>query len=136
MKILIDTNICLDILQKRPDFYDFSRNALLRASELGCKLYITTVTVMDIMYITRKFFKDNSLQKTAVQEFISAFKLLKISKRNINHAFLSRINDFEDAVQSDCAKSNSVNLILTRNTKDFLNSKVKAISPKDFLTQF
>ena len=51
MRILIDTNICLDILQKRPDFYETSKKALLYASEKHYKMYITSVTVMDIMLI-------------------------------------------------------------------------------------
>lgn len=34
MRILVDTNICLDILQKRPEFYDNSKTALFLASKL------------------------------------------------------------------------------------------------------
>ena len=52
MRILVDTNICLDILQKRPEFYDNSKTALFLASDKNYKLFITTATVMDIMYIT------------------------------------------------------------------------------------
>ena len=48
MRILIDTNICLDILQNRPGLYDSSKNALLLASDKKCKMFITTATVMDI----------------------------------------------------------------------------------------
>ncbi len=136
MSILVDTNICLDILQKRSEFYDTSKNALFLASKKNCKLFITTATVMDIMYITRKHFHDNSVQKSIVQEFISAFNLLKVSKRNIKHAFSSPMKDFEDAVQSDCSKNHFVKLIITRNIKDFLASPVKAVTPEDFIKQF
>jgi predicted nucleic acid-binding protein len=87
MRVLVDTNICLDILQKRPEFYDLSKNALFLASAKKFKMFITTTTVMDIIYITRKYFQDNTLQKSAVQEFISAFKILNVSKRNIKYAF-------------------------------------------------
>ena len=136
MRILVDTNICLDILQKRPEFYDNSKTALFLASKKNFKLFITTATVMDIMYITRKHFQYNSIQKTFVQEFVSAFNLLKVSKRNIKYAFSSPMKDFEDAVQSDCSKTHFVKLIITRNIKDFNNSPVKAISPEDFIKQF
>ena len=88
MKVLIDTNICLDILQNRPGLYNSSKDALLLASDKNLKMFLTTTTVMDIMYITRKSFNNNSDQKNAVQNFISEFKLLKISKRNINFGFL------------------------------------------------
>ena len=40
MRILIDTNICLDILQKRPELYDSSKNALLLASDKKCNMFL------------------------------------------------------------------------------------------------
>lgn len=136
MRILIDTNICLDILQNRPGLYDSSKNALLLASDKKYKMFITTATVMDIMYITRKSFQDNSEQKSAVQNFISAFKLLRISKKSIDFAFSGIMKDFEDAVQAACAKSHSIHLILTRNIKDFASSPVKAITPESFIAMY
>ena len=48
----------------------------------------------------------------------------------------SFMKDFEDAVQADRSKAHFMNLILTRNVKDFVNSPVKALSPKDFIIQF
>lgn len=133
MRILVDTNICLDILQKRNGFYDSSKDALFLASEKNCKICITTVTVMDIMYITRKHFADNSVQRNIVRDFISAFKLLKISKKNIAYGFAGLMKDFEDAVQASCAKSHFIDIVLTRNVKDFSNSPVRAMSPEDFI---
>lgn len=136
MRILVDTNICLDILQKRPGLYNTSKDALLLASKKNYKLFITTATVMDIMYITRKYFQDQSVQKSVVQGFISVFNLLKVSKRNIKYGFSGQMKDFEDAVQSDCSKSHFVNLIISRNIKDFINSPVKALSPEDFINLY
>lgn len=133
MRILVDTNICLDILQKRNGFYDSSKAALFLASEKNCKICITTATVMDIMYITRKHFADNSVQRNIVRDFISAFKLLKISKKNIAYGFAGLMKDFEDAVQASCAKSHFIDIVLTRNVKDFSNSPVRAMSPEDFI---
>ena len=133
MRILVDTNICLDILQKRPGLFQSSRDALILASNKGYKLYITTATVMDIMYITRKSFSDNVQQRVTVEGFISVFKLLKVSKADIKYAFSGVMKDFEDAVQSKCAKNHGIKLIITRNIKDFVNSPVKAVTPEDFL---
>ncbi len=134
MRILVDTNICLDILQKRPGLFQSSRDALILASNKGYKLYITTATVMDIMYITRKAFSDNVQQRLTVEGFISAFKLLKVTKKDIKYAFSGVMKDFEDAVQANCAKAHGINLIITRNIKDFINSPVKAITPEDFIS--
>ena len=136
MRILIDTNICLDILQKRPDFYENSKKALLHASEKNYKLYLTSVSVMDIMYITRKFFENSDEQKSVVKDFISAFRFLKITRKDIAFGFLGLVKDFEDAVQASCAKRKCINLIITRNVKDFINSPVTAVSPEEFLRDY
>ncbi len=136
MRILIDTNICLDILQNRPELCDSSKDALLLASNKKYKMFITTATVMDIMYITRKSFQNNSDQKKAVQNFISAFKLLKISKKNIEFGFSGIMKDFEDAVQAGCANTHLMNLIITRNVKDFINSPIEAVTPEDFIKHY
>ena len=136
MRILIDTNVCLDILQNRQGLCTSSKNALIQASDRNDKLFITTTTVMDIMYIMRKSIQNNNNQKNLVQTFISEFRLLKISKRNIDFGFTGLMKDFEDAVQSGCAKSHFISLILTRNIKDFVNSPVKAITPEDFLNEY
>ena len=83
-----------------------------------------------------KSFQSNSEQKKVVQNFISAFRLLKISKKNITFGFLGIMKDFEDAVQAGCAKMHLMNLIITRNVKDFINSPIEAITPEDFIKHY
>jgi hypothetical protein len=46
------------------------------------------------------------------------------------------ISDFEDAVVAVVAEASGSALIITRNVADFMGSKVPAISPEDFLSQF
>lgn len=48
-------------------------------------------------------------------------------------SFLKIMKDYEDSVQLMIAKENNVGLIFTRNTKDFVNSPIKVMEPKDYL---
>lgn len=41
--------------------------------------------------------------------------------------------DFEDCLQESCAYVNKLDYIITRNIKDFSNSRVKAILPEEFV---
>jgi len=43
--------------------------------------------------------------------------------------------DFEDCLQDECAAQNHADYIITRNTDDFSNSNIPAITPSDFLKQ-
>ena len=42
-------------------------------------------------------------------------------------------SDFEDCLQDECAQEVFADFIVTRNVDDFKHSRVKAITPEDFL---
>lgn len=42
-------------------------------------------------------------------------------------------NDLEDGLQVECAATNRLDYIVTRNVKDFKASTVNSISPEDFI---
>ncbi len=42
-------------------------------------------------------------------------------------------SDFEDCLQEECAVAVSADYIVTRNIKDFTNSKIPAVLPEDLL---
>ena len=44
--------------------------------------------------------------------------------------------DFEDCLQSECAMHFEADYIVTRNTKDFCNSKVPVLEPSEFVAKF
>ena len=52
---------------------------------------------------------------------------------NVDVAYLSKINDFEDALLDETSSRINADFIITRNIKHFASSKVKAILPEDFL---
>lgn len=55
------------------------------------------------------------------------------SKKIVTAIENSKFTDFEDCLQDECAVSVGADYIVTRNIKDFLNAKVKAVLPEDFL---
>ena len=132
MKVLIDTNVIIDIINKREKFIDASFGAVQYAFQ-NCTPCVSTTTVTDTLYITRKTYLDSDTQKKLLSVFFSKFKILPVSKKQIKQAFDSPMNDFEDAVQAFCAKRAGVKLIITRNTKDYSFSPVSVLTPSDFL---
>ena len=56
MKILIDTNILIDFLMKRPLFYDDSRKVIQLCMNKKIDGCIAAHSVMNIFYILRKDF--------------------------------------------------------------------------------
>lgn len=133
MKILFDTNVYIDILANRKDFAAFAKDAFKKAVNKNYGIYITTTSVTDIMYVLRKYFGNAELQRATVGNFISTLRLARVHKKDFDFAFSGTMADFEDAVQAACAKRYHLDLIVTRNIKDFANSPVKALTPQEFI---
>lgn len=132
MRVLLDTNVIIDVLAKREPFY---RDALmvLRYSEMGRITGIITAScVTDIMYILRKYLHTPQLRKS-VQSLVSILNVCDVTKEDILQAFALEMADYEDALQAQCASKSDTQYVITRNTKDFANSPIKAIEPHKFL---
>jgi hypothetical protein len=58
-----------------------------------------------------------------------------VDKRTIMEAVNSGFGDLEDAVQYFAAKFEEVDIIITRNKKDFRHSKIKVRTPAEFIKE-
>ena len=127
MKLLLDTNIIIDVLTKRQGYEESL--ALIKHCELGkASGFISATTVTDVVYILRKHIPPADV-RDAVQTLLVIVDVAGVLKGDISAAFLSNMQDFEDAVQSACALRIGAAYIVTRNLKDFEASPVPAASP-------
>lgn len=131
MKVLLDTNIIVDILSKR-DGYEESLQVLRCCEIKKIDGYVSTTTVTDIMYILRKQLPSDKLWE-AMQTLFTTVGVSGVQKADILCAFSCGMKDFEDAVQASCAKRIKAEYIVTRNLQDFEESPVQAVSPADLL---
>ncbi|MCF0241180.1 MAG: PIN domain-containing protein [Treponema sp.] len=133
MKILLDTNVIIDIISSREPFFKQSRGAfakILNNSYVPC---IGASAVTDIVYILRKYIPDQTSRYQKVQNLLKLVEVEDTKKSTIEQAFDTGITDYEDAVQFQTCVENDIDLIITRNTHDFANSKIPAISPEEFI---
>ena len=131
MRVMLDTNIIVDIISKRKGYSESL--AVLECCEEGyVEGYVSTTTVTDVMYILRKQTAPNTV-RDAMQTLLTIVDVSGVVKSDITNAFLRDIRDFEDAVQASCAARNKMDYIITRNVMDFIKSPVPAILPDDFL---
>ena len=131
MKFMLDTNIVVDILSRR-DGYEESLQIIKFCELRKIECFVSAVTVTDVMYILRKHVAPNLVRET-VKTLLLIVDVANVLKSDINSAFASEMEDYEDAVQSSCAKRMNADYIITRNLKDFKQSRVTAIYPSDAL---
>ena len=133
MKLLIDTNVILDILMKREPFFSDSYAAVRKAAEQDAECYLSSSAITDIFYILRKSFQSAQRAKLILNDLTQLVALSDVLSSDIMDALASEMSDFEDAVVSAVACRIGAEYILTRNTKDYVKSAVPAVSPADYL---
>lgn len=136
MKVLIDTNVIIDVLAKREPFLSASAQILRLSETMKIAGFILANSVTDIVYILRKYIPDNSSLNLTIQNLLSIVDVADILKSDILRAFELNFSDYEDALQARCAKRIKANYIITRNPSDFINSPVPTLSPESFLKEF
>jgi predicted nucleic acid-binding protein len=132
MKIALDTNIVLDALARREPFFEQSQAVIRLVAEGKTDGAITANAITDMYYILRKHL-DNEALKAALRGLMELLEVMEVTGDNCLAALDLPMNDYEDAILACCAKNWAADCIVTRNTKDFTHSPVKAMTPKDFL---
>lgn len=133
MVILVDTNVALDFLTMRRPFYDDARKVIKICAEGYVQGYLAFHSLPNIFYILRKSHSDTDRRKM-LKRLCSVLKVTGASHESICDAIEREdFLDFEDCLQDECAKEVFADFIVTRNTNDFVCSKVKPLIPHEFL---
>lgn len=134
-RLLIDTNIVIDLLSKRDKFYDEAADLFSRADKKELELTISALTFANTNYILTKL-KSSKDAREILRKFKVLVKLLSLDDK-ITELALSDDNfpDFEDGLQYYSAIENQIDIIITRNKKDFKNSKIPIMTAKEFLAR-
>lgn len=134
MKLLIDANILIDVLQNREP-YAGSSSIIWKLCETGqVKGYVTVLTFANIVYILRKEMRPEFV-KHILHSLSLIFEFVDFSVFDLFRAAEYQWDDFEDAVQSVAAERLHADCIITRNVKDFTKSKVPAVTPEEVIAQ-
>ncbi len=136
MKLMIDTNILLDVLIHREPFYDDSRAVLKLCEGHDVSGFVSASTVTDIFYITRKALGNVKDTYRIISNILNIVKILTVTNDDVISAFQVKAKDFEDCLMATCARSNKCDGIVTRNKKDFLNFGITLYSPEELLLLF
>lgn len=134
MKLLIDANILLDVLQSREPFVRLS-SVIWKLCETGqAKGYISALTFANLIYIMRRELEPDKIEQV-FRALTLIFEFTDLSASDLSRAAELKWNDFEDAVQSITAERIHADYIITRNVKDFVKSKVTAFTPSELLAR-
>lgn len=133
MHILIDTNIILDWLMQREPFGEDAKYIMEEAMFGNVEGYLSAHTIPDLFYILRKDFDVNK-RKQLLLLLCEFLHIITENKEMIVTALKhEKWKDLEDGLQMQCAAEKNLDYIVTRNIKDFTDSKIKAILPGEWI---
>ena len=129
MKILIDCDVLLDVMAGREKFLADSAR-VLDACETG-KIHgaIAWHTLANAYYLA----DDGKKALKFFEDLLSFVEAVGGDTEAARAAIRSGFPDFEDALQSVCAAKFGADYIVTRNVKDYKQSRIKAVSPSEFM---
>jgi predicted nucleic acid-binding protein len=132
VKVLLDINVVLDVLQQRPGFFRPAAD-LFAAVEAGrISASIAGHTVTTAYYIMRRS-NGSELAGAALLDLLRVVDVVPVVREDLLRALRLEWRDFEDAVQAVCAEKTGAEVVVTRNLDDFRASTVPAVSPVDAL---
>lgn len=134
MRLLIDGNIILDVLQKRIPHYEDSAKIWKMCETDLAEGYVSALTFANLVYVMRKELSTDKISET-LKSLSLIFRFEDLKSSDLTVASDLGWDDFEDAIQSVTAERIGADNIITRNMKDFKKSKVIAFTPTEFLAR-
>ena len=134
-KLFIDTNIVIDLLAKREPFYAQAATLFSMADRGKIKLFVSALSFANTNYILLR-----EMKAETARLILRKLKLL-VEVTDLNEKILelalndSDFKDFEDAIQYYSSIENDIDVIITRNLKDFKRSKIPVLTADQCLIQ-
>lgn len=130
--LLVDTNIVIDLLAKRQNFYQQAQELFTLADEKQVNLYISSLTFANTHYVLSKELGSEEARKVLIKLKLLV-KALPLDDRILELALSSDFTDFEDGIQYYTALENNLEIIISRNKKDFKTATLPVLTAKEFL---
>jgi predicted nucleic acid-binding protein len=133
-KVFVDTDICLDLLSGRKPFNAIAEKLFSLADTGKIKICVSSLSFANIDYILRSQYSGSN-SRQIIAKFKTLVTVLSVDNKTIDLAIASDFADFEDAIQYYSAIEHGINILLTRNIKDYKKATIQVMTPETFLTK-
>ena len=132
-KVFIDTDVILDFLFDRKPFSAQSAEVFSLCEKQSISGYITPVIYSNLYYILRRTAPHKKVIEK-LKQLASIIKVIPMNQEVVLNALNSNFKDFEDGLQHFAAVNyGQIDVILTRNLKDYHHSQIGVLTPESFL---
>jgi predicted nucleic acid-binding protein len=132
MRVLLDTNVILDVFLDRPQFIKDSSSVWQAVDEGRIEGHVSASSITDIYYIVRRH-AGREKARASIEVCLEAFEVCVVNRETLEEAAALMGNDFEDNLQIACARQSGLDAIVTRDDKDYARSIVSALTPAQLI---
>jgi len=132
MKVLIDTNVILDILVKREPFYIPSARVWTLVKEEIIEGYLSAISVNNLYYIIKRL-RGQKTAESFVDQILEDFEIIGLTKNILKQARTIPKKDFEDLIQYFSGIHEGCEFLVTRNEKDYPTIGIRIMAPPELL---
>jgi predicted nucleic acid-binding protein len=122
----------IDLLSKREEFFQEAQELFTLADNRQVELFVSALTFANTHYLLSKYQKLDDARKILIK-FKVLVKVAPLDDKIVELALVSDFKDFEEAIQYNTALENGIDVIITRNKKDFKNSKLPIMNAREYL---
>ena len=133
-KVFLDTNVLIDYLARREQFFQPAAQRVQLGQDYQCQLLVSALSFATASFILESHHKQK--KKVIVQkfaQFVNMCNVTPVDSLIIDEAIASRFSDFEDAMQYYSAIREGADAIITRNSEDFDAAQIEVYEPQQFL---
>jgi len=131
-RVFVDSDIILDLLCKRLPHYECAAEVFTLADTGEIQLFTTSVVFANVFYILRKLLGQEK-SRELLRKLRILVGILPAGEKIVDLALNSRFSDFEDGLQYFSARENGVQILLTRNTRDYTEKDLVIQTPEEYL---
>ena len=124
MRLFIDTDILLDLLLNRRPHAQASGRVMDWAEENPGMAAVSWHGLANLHYLSKNGAED------FIEDLIGFAEIPQTGSEHMRQALDLRFKDLEDAMQVAAALLFNAQVIVTRNTRDFKASPIKAVTPE------
>ena len=139
MRILVDTNVIIDVLQNRQPWCESGKAIFLAIANKQVAGCVTAKQIADIHYFSRKQFKEqenvDSKGRTVITKLLALFELLDILGIDCQDAIVYENHDYEDAIMISTAVRSGVDAIVTRDSSHYKSAPIPVYTADEFASK-
>jgi predicted nucleic acid-binding protein len=132
VKVLLDTNVVLDVLMNRTPHADAAAQLFVFAEQKKLNVSLGATTVTTIHYLMQKSLGARAARRH-ISSLLSLFEVAPVNWDVLSDALSLSFPDFEDAVLHEAARHTGAHGIVTRDPKGFSKARLPVYSPLELL---